>query len=61
MFISGLMKRLDEEIKFNTYMVSDKLPKELESKKKTVHFLQKVVVEPAMGQSDLSELEAKVL
>ncbi|XP_069789418.1 intraflagellar transport protein 81 homolog isoform X1 [Narcine bancroftii] len=56
----SLMKRLDEEIKFNTYMVSDKLPKELESKKKTVHYLQKVVMEPAMGQSDLSELEAKI-
>ncbi|XP_078083589.1 intraflagellar transport protein 81 homolog [Mustelus asterias] len=56
----SLMKRLDEEIKFNTYMVSDKLPKELESKKKTVHYLQKVVAEPAMGHSDLSELEAKI-
>ncbi|XP_072921718.1 intraflagellar transport protein 81 homolog [Hemitrygon akajei] len=56
----SLMKRLDEEIKFNTYMVSDKLPKELESKKKTVNFLQKVALEPAMGQSDLNDLEAKI-
>ncbi|XP_072443595.1 intraflagellar transport protein 81 homolog isoform X2 [Chiloscyllium punctatum] len=56
----SLMKRLDEEIKFNTYMVSDKLPKELDSKKKTVHYLQKVVAEPAMGHSDLSELESKI-
>nr|XP_006640482.1 PREDICTED: intraflagellar transport protein 81 homolog [Lepisosteus oculatus] len=56
----SLMKRLEEEIKFNTYMVSDKLPKELESKKKTVQYLQKVVAEPAMGQSELGELENKI-
>ncbi|MEE6503954.1 hypothetical protein FKM82_005026 [Ascaphus truei] len=56
----GLMKRLEEEIKFNSYMVSEKLPKELESKRQTMHSLQKVVTEPAMGQSDLSELEAKI-
>ncbi|KAM4809017.1 intraflagellar transport protein 81 homolog [Rhinophrynus dorsalis] len=56
----GLMKRVEEEMKFNSYMVSEKLPKELESKRQTLHFLQKVVTEPAMGQSDLSELETKI-
>nr|XP_033811129.1 intraflagellar transport protein 81 homolog isoform X2 [Geotrypetes seraphini] len=56
----SLMKRLEEEIKFNSYIVSEKLPKELESKKKAIHFLQKVVAEPAMGQSDLNELEDKI-
>jgi hypothetical protein len=54
------MKRLEEEIKFNSYMVTEKFPKELESKKKELHFLQKVVSEPAMGHSDLLELETKV-
>lgn len=54
------MKRLEEEIKFNSYMVTEKFPKELENKKKELHFLQKVVSEPAMGQSDLLELESKV-
>lgn len=54
------MKRLEEEIKFNSYMVTEKFPKELESKKKELHFLQKVVSEPAMGHSDLLELESKV-
>nr|XP_020138547.1 intraflagellar transport protein 81 homolog isoform X5 [Microcebus murinus] len=54
------MKRLEEEIKFNSYMVTEKFPKELENKKKELHFLQKVVSEPAMGHSDLLELESKI-
>ncbi|XP_069475660.1 intraflagellar transport protein 81 homolog [Ambystoma mexicanum] len=56
----SLMKRLEEEIKFNSYMATEKLPKELESKKQSLHFLQKVATEPAMGQSDLNELETKI-
>ncbi|XP_029573249.1 intraflagellar transport protein 81 homolog [Salmo trutta] len=56
----SLMKRLEEEIKFNSYMVSDKLPKELESKRRMVQYLQKVVSEPAMGQAELGELEDKI-
>ncbi|CDQ91300.1 intraflagellar transport protein 81 homolog [Oncorhynchus mykiss] len=56
----SLMKRLEEEIKFNSYMVSDKLPKELDSKRRMVQYLQKVVSEPAMGQAELGELEDKI-
>ncbi|XP_033076541.1 intraflagellar transport protein 81 homolog isoform X2 [Trachypithecus francoisi] len=56
----SLMKRLEEEIKFNLYMVTEKFPKELENKKKELHILQKVVSEPAMGHSDLLELESKI-
>uniref|UniRef100_A0A4W5N6P0 Intraflagellar transport protein 81 homolog n=1 Tax=Hucho hucho TaxID=62062 RepID=A0A4W5N6P0_9TELE len=56
----SLMKRLEEEIKFNSYMVYDKLPKELESKRRMVQYLQKVVSEPAMGQAELGELEDKI-
>uniref|UniRef100_A0AAY4CPZ2 Intraflagellar transport protein 81 homolog n=1 Tax=Denticeps clupeoides TaxID=299321 RepID=A0AAY4CPZ2_9TELE len=56
----SLMKRLEEEIKFNSYMVADKLPKELESKRLTVQYLQKVAAEPAMGQAELTELEDKI-
>ncbi|XP_023689615.1 intraflagellar transport protein 81 homolog isoform X1 [Paramormyrops kingsleyae] len=56
----SLMKRLEEEIKFNTYMVSDKLPKELESRRRVVQYLQRVVLEPAMGQDELEELEDKI-
>lgn len=48
------------EIKINSYMVSEKLPKELEGMRRTVQYLQKVASEPAMGQADLHELENKV-
>lgn len=54
------MKRLEEEIKFNSYMVSDKVPKELERMRRKVHYLQKVASEPAMGHTELAELEDKV-
>nr|XP_060641470.1 intraflagellar transport protein 81 homolog [Anolis sagrei ordinatus] len=56
----SLMKRLEEETKFNTYLVSEKIPRELEAKKQSLYLLQKVVAEPAMGQSDLGELETKI-
>lgn len=55
-----LMKRLEEEIKINSYMVSEKLPKELEVLRRTVQYLQKVASEPAMGHGDLLELGQKV-
>lgn len=54
------MKRLEEEIKINSYMVSEKLPKELEGMRRTVQYLQKIASEPAMGQADLQELDDKV-
>ncbi|KAI3372262.1 hypothetical protein L3Q82_022764, partial [Scortum barcoo] len=56
----SLMKRLEEEIKINSYMVSEKLPKELESMRRTVQYLQKTASEPAMGQADIQELEDKI-
>ncbi|KAG7222125.1 hypothetical protein INR49_016697 [Caranx melampygus] len=56
----SLMKRLEEEMKINSYMVSEKLPKELEGMRRTVQYLQKVASEPAMGQADLQELEDKI-
>ncbi|XP_023253349.1 intraflagellar transport protein 81 homolog [Seriola lalandi dorsalis] len=56
----SLMKRLEEEIKINSYMVSEKLPKELVGMRRTVQYLQKVASEPAMGQADLQELEDKI-
>ncbi|KAI5095291.1 intraflagellar transport protein 81-like, partial [Silurus meridionalis] len=56
----SLVKRLEEEIKFNSYMASDKLPKELERIRSKVHYLQKVASEPAMGHAELDELEEKI-
>uniref|UniRef100_A0A8C6VYF9 Intraflagellar transport protein 81 homolog n=1 Tax=Nothobranchius furzeri TaxID=105023 RepID=A0A8C6VYF9_NOTFU len=56
----SLMKRLEEEIQINSYMVSEKLPKELEGMRRTVQYLQKVASEPAMDQADIQELEDKI-
>lgn len=54
------MKKLEEENKINSYMVSEKLPKELEATRRRVQYLQKITTEPAMGQADVQELEEKV-
>uniref|UniRef100_A0A8C6V6U2 Intraflagellar transport protein 81 homolog n=1 Tax=Neogobius melanostomus TaxID=47308 RepID=A0A8C6V6U2_9GOBI len=56
----SLTKRLEEEIKINSYMVFEKLPKELDGMRRTVQYLEKVVSEPAMGQTDIQELEDKI-
>ncbi|KAG9487743.1 hypothetical protein GDO78_007499 [Eleutherodactylus coqui] len=56
----GLMKRVEEEIKFNSYMVSEKLPKEVENKRLALSFMQRVVNEQVIDQGDLTELEAKI-
>lgn len=54
------MKKLEEENKINSYMVSEKLPKELEAVRRRVHYLQKVAAEPAAAPADVQELEEKV-
>ncbi|XP_028269658.1 intraflagellar transport protein 81 homolog [Parambassis ranga] len=54
------MKRLEEDTKITSYMLSEKLPKELEAVRRTVLCLQKVASEPAMGQADIQELEDKI-
>ncbi|TWW60713.1 intraflagellar transport protein 81 homolog isoform X1 [Takifugu flavidus] len=56
----NLMKKLEEENKINSYMVSEKLPKELEAMRHRVRYLQKMTTEPAMGQADVQELEEKI-
>ncbi|KAF7656569.1 hypothetical protein LDENG_00039170 [Lucifuga dentata] len=55
----SLMKRLEEELKINSYMIGEKR-KELESTRGTVQYLEKVASEPAMGQADLREMEDKI-
>ncbi|TRY65014.1 hypothetical protein DNTS_024666 [Danionella cerebrum] len=56
----SIMKKLEEDIKFNSYMVSEKLPRELENTRKVVDYLQKVASEPAMSQAEQRELENKI-
>ncbi|XP_013415931.1 intraflagellar transport protein 81 homolog [Lingula anatina] len=56
----GLLERLEEETRVNAYMVREKLPKEIAMKRKVTQDLQKVVLEPAMGQAELDELNGKI-
>lgn len=56
----GLLQRLDEENRTNTYIVNEKHPRDLTVTKKAVQDLQHVVAEPAMGQSDLDEINNKI-
>ncbi|XP_071950346.1 intraflagellar transport protein 81 homolog isoform X2 [Antedon mediterranea] len=56
----GLIQKLDEENKVNAYLCQDKLPKEIENKRKACRDLEKVVHEPAMGQADLDDLYGQI-
>ncbi|KAK3730167.1 hypothetical protein QZH41_016003 [Actinostola sp. cb2023] len=57
---ADLIRRLDEENKVNVYLCQEKLPKEIEGKQKYGRDLQKVANEPAMGHSDLDELNKTI-
>jgi len=56
----GLLQTLEEETRANTYLVKEQIPNEIAAKKKGVNELQRVVSEPAMGQSDLDVITQKV-
>lgn len=56
----GLIKRLEEENQVNSFLTQDKIPKELEGKKKYFDTLQSVADEPAMGQNELDVLNRKI-
>ncbi|XP_075727732.1 intraflagellar transport protein 81 homolog [Rhipicephalus microplus] len=56
----GLMKKLEEEVRANGYLVRDKLPKEITACQNAIKDLQKVSAEPAMGQNEINRLKAKV-
>ncbi|KAH7952607.1 hypothetical protein HPB51_028233 [Rhipicephalus microplus] len=55
----GLMKKLEEEVRANGYLVRDKLPKEITVCQNAIKDLQKVSAEPAMGQNEINRLKAK--
>ena len=56
----GLLQRMEEETKVNAYIVSQKLPKELEAGSKAVDNLQKVISQPALGGEDIKALQDKI-
>lgn len=56
-----MIQKLEEESRTNSFIVKEQLPKDIAQRKKMIQNLQKVVSVPAMGHSDLEELNAKVL
>ena len=56
----GVIQTLEEQTTTNKYLVSEMRPKEIDQLKKNIHELQKIVSEPAMGQSDLDAIRQRV-
>jgi len=56
----ALLQRLEEETRTNKYIVTERLPKDISGRHKTLQDLQRVVAEPAMGHSDLDQLNSRV-
>jgi intraflagellar transport protein 81 len=54
------VQKLEEEVRVNAYIVEEKLPRELASKKRHVATLDQVANGPAMGHSDLQNVRNKV-
>uniref|UniRef100_A0A915IPL7 Uncharacterized protein n=1 Tax=Romanomermis culicivorax TaxID=13658 RepID=A0A915IPL7_ROMCU len=55
-----LIKSLEEENRVNNYLIEEKLPKEIEARRKVVQQLQKLASVPAMDAKDLEELKSKM-
>jgi intraflagellar transport protein 81 len=58
--LAGLLQRLEEETNVNTYIVKQKLPKEIDTRHSEVEILRLVLSEPVMSRGDLDALNNKV-
>ena len=57
----SLLQKMEEETNVNKYIVTQKLPKEMSSKKKIVESLMRVTNLPALGQNDITEVSMSML
>ncbi|XP_035233139.1 intraflagellar transport protein 81 homolog [Stegodyphus dumicola] len=55
-----LVQKLEESIKVNSYLVKEKLPKEMASQRKYISDLQKIVSQPALSHADLEQINKKI-
>ena len=60
MCLSALIQRLEEDVNVHNYLATEKLPKELEVKRKQVANLEKVANVPALTSQDLEKIKKKV-
>ncbi|KAF0308527.1 Intraflagellar transport protein 81 [Amphibalanus amphitrite] len=56
----ALIQRLEEDVKVHSYLATEKMPKELEVKKKQVANLEKVANVPALTAQDLEKIKKKI-
>lgn len=56
-----MLQRLEEDVNVNSYIVNDKLPKEVAAKQRIVSTLQRVAAQPAMGQQELDAVNKQVM
>ncbi|QQP49507.1 Intraflagellar transport protein 81 -like protein, partial [Caligus rogercresseyi] len=56
----NLLKKMEDDTKVNSYIVADKIPKELKAQKQVLESLRKVAETPALGPDDLNELREKI-
>lgn len=56
----GLLSRLEDEAKMNTYLSQDKLPQALGEREKTFADLQRVLEQPSMTRNDLDDLHRRI-
>lgn len=54
------MKRMEEENQVNSYLVSDKFPKQLNQMKTKLKYYEEVTNNKALGQTELANYRAKV-
>ena len=57
---TALIQRLEEDVNVHNYLATEKLPKELDVKKKQVANLEKVANVPALTAQDLEKIKKKV-
>ncbi|GFQ89191.1 intraflagellar transport protein 81 homolog [Trichonephila clavata] len=55
-----LVQKLEESIKVNSYLVKEKLPKEIATQKKYITDLQKIISQPALSRADLDQINNKI-
>ncbi len=54
------MKRMEEENQVNSYLVTDKFPKQLNQMKTKLRYYEEVTNNKALGQTEVANYRAKV-
>ena len=58
---ADLVQQLREQIDIDGYLANEQLPKEIDAKRSIVHDLSRVASQPAIDQSDIVQLQQRVV